>query len=489
MRRDGTLIGPVVVTALLGFCHGTIPATAKAQEREAVAKQDAALVVDGLVREVFRSPRQGQVDYLVQIEVRRSAIGQPPRSAARLTFPAPGESIYVHVFQTTSGSGRGGYRSIPSERTDVRAYLTPRAQGGWEGTFPEWFDVTANQPASAGPTDTLPPSVDNPPTPAPTGSGSKVVVSSLGVMVETLDVGGRTALRVSSVERGGPAQKAGIEVGDIIAGANKEPIATAQQLDELARRGGALSLIVVDVNTGKGVQVPVTTGRTTEGGPPIAVNPRTDDRNVNGDTAPGTGSAPRSLGITAEPVTIGQRTALKIVRVEPGSPAHKAGLERDDILVGANGAPLTGPEQLATALRKSGPTLTLLVRDSRTGKDVPVEVNIGGPASDSSPLPIPLPRSNDPAPGGGLGGTFGAVTELSFYDVEAAVKVTEVDPGSPAAAAGIQPGLIILQANGVPILHPNELVEAVRKSGPTLKLSVVDPRNGRKRMIDVNLRR
>ena len=79
------------------------------------------------------------------------------------------------------------------------------------------------------------------------------------------------------------------------------------------------------------------------------------------------------------------------------------------------------------------------------------------------------------------------MTELAFYDVEAAVKVTEVEPGSPAARAGLQPGLLILTANGKPMLHPNDLIDAARNTSGPLKLSVVDPRTGRKSMVEVNL--
>jgi S1-C subfamily serine protease len=190
----------------------------------------------------------------------------------------------------------------------------------------------------------------------------------------------------------------------------------------------------------------------------------------------------RSLGISAEPVRLGQRTALKVTRVEEGSPAQKAGIEPDDILVAANGAPLTGPEQLGNALRKSGPALSLTVRDSRTGKDVPVEVAIGGPAAQTPP-------SADVPTIGTSAGSLGAVTELAFYDVEAAVKVTEVEPGSPAARAGLQPGHLILEADGKPILHPNELNDAVRSSTGAVRLQVIDPRTGAKGTLQVSLRR
>jgi serine protease Do len=181
-------------------------------------------------------------------------------------------------------------------------------------------------------------------------------------------------------------------------------------------------------------------------------------------------------------VTVGSRTAMRVVEVDPESPAGKAGLEKGDVIVAANGAPVTGVEQLAAALRKSGPQLELVVRDTRTGRDVPVTVQLGGPEAPAAPVPLPTPapgRRND----------LGVVTELAFFDAEAAVKVTEVAANSPAAAAGIEVGDIIVEANGKPVLHPNELTEAVRASGANLTLIVVDPRQRKRTPVQVNLGR
>jgi S1-C subfamily serine protease len=418
---------------------------------------------------VFRSPRQGRTDYLVQIEVQRSE----GRRAARLPFPGPGDSVYVHVAQRQEPAARlagTGDAAIPAERAQVRAYLVPRQQGGWEGTFPDWFEPTSDRPADASPADPAPGAAEPP--------RERAALASLGLTAEPMKIKDRFALRVTSVERGGPAQKAGLEAGDVIIGANGTPLTSAEQLEDLARRAEAIPLVVLDVHTGRAAQVELRPGPRAGGLPPAPGTRPPDDPVVAEKPAP---AASRSLGLSAEPVALGPRTALKVVRVEPGGPAAKAGIEVGDVLVAANGAALTGPEQLATALRKSGPTLTLTVRDSRSGRDVPVDVALGGPKP-ASPLP------NEPAPPAGSGqGKLGVVTELTFYDVEAAVKVTEVEPGSAGARAGLTPGLVILAANGKLVLHPNDLNDAARNSGGTLKLSVVDPRTGRKSTVDVNL--
>ncbi len=428
-----------------------------AQQPVRLAKADAPVVADGTVQQVFRSARQGRTDYLIQISVKRSEAQKALSPAARAHFPAPGETIYVHVGD--------GHKQVPEEGSQVRVYVTDREQGGWDGAFPDWFDATGNRPVEPRREDpaagininNLPPATAK---------------SNLGMTTEVLKVQNRIAIRVTSVERGGPAAKAGLEVGDVIAGIEGEAITAAGQLEALAAKGKPFSLIVVDVNTGKGTQIELDPGSQA-----VAVD--------QSEVAKPTPEQPAkiSLGISAEPVSLGTRSALKVTGVKPESPADKAGVEVGDILVAANGAPLTGPEQLLGALRKSGPVLKLMVRDTRTGRDTEVSVNLTGTAPTK-----PLPAGVD-APVNANPGSLGAVTELAFNDDDFAVKITEVEPNSAASRAGLRPGLLVVAANGKPVLHPNDLNDAVRKSNGTLKLTVVDPTSGKKGNLDVNLGR
>ncbi len=438
---------------------------AGAQQRERVAKGDAALVVDGVVRQVFRSDRKGRTDYLVQVEVQRCEGRKPLKGTTRPSIPAPGDVVYVHVFQLQDAAG-GSYAAPPAERSQVRAYLVPRDQGGWEGTFPDWCDLTAERPVDASPAD-----------PAPSAPERPKERSPLGLTTEAAKVDGRAGLRVTSVERGGPAQQAGLEVGDVIVGTKGGALTGMDQLDALARSGGSFPLIVLDVNTGRAAQIEVKM-------PAPAADAPKPPTEVSRDPTPAPTTS-RSLGLSADPVSLGQRTALKVTQVEPAGAAAKAGVEVGDILVAANGAAITSPEQLAAALRKSGPTLTLTVRDVRTGRDTPVTVKLGGSEPDA-PAPAPTPPAA-PGGGGGGGGRLGAVTELSFYDTEIAVKVTEVEAGSPAEKAGLRIGTLILDADGKLMLHPNDLIDAARASSGTLKLTIVDPRTNKKSRVDVDL--
>jgi S1-C subfamily serine protease len=302
----------------------------------------------------------------------------------------------------------------------------------------------------------------------------EVLESVLKMTFERSRLKNQLVLRVTSVERRGPAQQAGLEVGDTIVGVEGALLANIEQIEAVARRGVPFSLIVADVRSGQAAQVLVTPTPLTE--------------KPSSDSAPGPAAPPAappsrmSLGISAESVSLGLRTALKVTRVTADSPAQKAGLEPGDVIVEADGTPITGPEELISVVRKSGPTLELTVRDSRTGRDTPVTVALGG-----AELPKSLP-ANPSVDATGVGvKQLGIVSEMAFHNDEFAVKVTEVEPSSPAARAGLKAGMLILAVNGKTVLHPVELTEALRQAGRSLRLKVVDPASGREEEIQVAL--
>jgi S1-C subfamily serine protease len=403
---------------------------------------EAAVVVEGRVRAVY----QGD-DRLVELEARRAELGGLPLGNARLDVPSPGDLVYIH----TTGAP-------PAAGGEARAFLVPRKEGGWLGRFEPIGKQPQPQPR------TMPA-----PAPVPASGG----LAALGLTAEDMEVKGSYALKVTAVDRSKPAGRAGLEVGDIVVGLEGKPLTGPRDLDARVAKGGETSLMVVDINTGKVAQVPVDLGKPTASAPAPAPTPAPE-------------AAPRrSLGITAEPVKIEGKGALKVVKVDPAGAGAKAGLEPGDVLVAADGKPLAGPEQLAAALRKGGPVVELLVRDTRTGKDVPVPVRFGS----ATPSPAPMARPK-PAPAGpGTESGIGAATELVFLDTEVAVKVTAVTPGGPAARAGLEPGDVIVEAAGKPVLHPDELAEAAKQATGTLQLTVLPQGSGRRTAVKVDLGR
>jgi hypothetical protein len=82
-----------VVGGLFSVC---LISPAFAQTTQRASKDDAALIVDGVVQKVFSGSGQSRTESLVQIEVQQSTARRAAPSRVRV--PAPGEIVYVHVF-------------------------------------------------------------------------------------------------------------------------------------------------------------------------------------------------------------------------------------------------------------------------------------------------------------------------------------------------------------------------------------------------------
>jgi len=76
--------------------------------------------------------------------------------------------------------------------------------------------------------------------------------------------------------------------------------------------------------------------------------------------------------------------------------------------------------------------------------------------------------------------------ELGLTTDQGAV-VLEVVPGSPAAAAGLEPGEVIVALDGTPIDSPSALVRAVQSRSPGQKVSVTVIADGRTKTLPVTL--
>jgi len=473
--------------------------SAASAQRAPQTKEGASIVVDGRVREVFRSPRQTQVDYVVQVEVSRSEYGRSPADPKRVQAPAPGDQIYIHVFQPSPDGQRrigvGGHSAIPAEQSEIRTYLYPRAQGGWEGAFPDWFDqagvaaqnrVPNNEPEP--PAESAPgqsPPAQSPPSNSTTAAAGSIL-QRLGIRAEKVQVSGRLVLKVIDVAPESPAGKAGIEQGDALVGANGGFITDLDHLATTIFKGGPVAtLAVLDHRSGKQAAVKVD------------VSGLIAEEATQHKPEPAPAPVPtRVLGVKTEQVRVGLRTmAVRVTEVQEGSPAAKAGLEKGDVILDADGTPASDSAQLDAAVQKSGPVLTLKVFDPRSRREVPVPVHFEAagavtqgtnPAPGGTPLPVPAPA---PVPGSGATSAraIGLVVEAGTADLLPVVKVVQVVSGSPAEKAGIEPGDAIVGLNDKVIFAPDLLDEALKTAGHSFTLNVLDVKTGKKTLVKINV--
>jgi Do/DeqQ family serine protease len=148
----------------------------------------------------------------------------------------------------------------------------------------------------------------------------------------------------------------------------------------------------------------------------------------------------KALGLKIE------RGAL-VSRVLPGSPAARAGLKAEDVIVEANGKPIKDMLELRNlvGLLRVGDKVDLKVLRNGATREVTVTVGkIAGEKTSGKALNSKL-----------QGATFGPAQNGDTQGVQ----VLTVEPGSPAAEAGLRPGDIILSVNHHSINSVDDLLK------------------------------
>ena len=150
--------------------------------------------------------------------------------------------------------------------------------------------------------------------------------------------------RVTHVEPGSPAAKAGIAKNDMIVAVDSRPVETKNDLDTILSSVTPGKLITVSVRAGNGARkLPL---RVSE--PPAGLWAR---------------MLRDEVGIAVAPA----RGALRITRVDRGSPADRAGLAPGDYLVGLNGNDVRTEKEAEAILNRDFNRTTLLMVVQRGG--------------------------------------------------------------------------------------------------------------------------
>ncbi|HTB12255.1 MAG TPA: DegQ family serine endoprotease [Bryobacteraceae bacterium] len=148
--------------------------------------------------------------------------------------------------------------------------------------------------------------------------------------------------------------------------------------------------------------------------------------------------------------------------VTPDSPAAHSSLKQGDIIVAVNGQPITDAGQLRTKIGMMDPNQTVTLKVLRNGTTQDVAVTLGEYPSKEEHASVNKSDSNSSLSGVNVESlTPETAQELKLPATTKGVVVSEVDPSSHAADAGLKPGDVIQQVNRKPVTNMRDYTEAV----------------------------
>jgi serine protease Do len=189
------------------------------------------------------------------------------------------------------------------------------------------------------------------------------------------------------------------------------------------------------------------------------------------------------LGVTIQPITSDLAASLGLTEVrgvivsgmESGGPADRAGIKQGDVITAIDGKPVEDSNSLRNQIASTQPGTEITLTVRRDGSEQPIRVKLEELSVEASQA------GSNRGEGSGSNGLYGVsvsplnpetARRLGLPDDTRGMVVTGVEPISPAADAGLQPGDVITQVNRQPVSSVAELRSALAqtKERPALLL-------------------
>jgi len=156
-----------------------------------------------------------------------------------------------------------------------------------------------------------------------------------------------------------------------------------------------------------------------------------------------------------------EKKGALVAEVVSGSPAEKAGIEQGDVIVEFDGKEVTESKDLPRMVASTPVGKAVTIKLSRSGKVLDRQVKVGEMEEKTEVVKTHSTKKS-------LGITVQNVTPEIAKGLglkkETGVVVTRVEPGSPAADAGIQTGDVIHEVNRKPVKNVEDFIQKVEKA-------------------------
>jgi serine protease Do len=176
------------------------------------------------------------------------------------------------------------------------------------------------------------------------------------------------------------------------------------------------------------------------------------------------------LGIMIQDVTpelaksfdLKETKGVLIADVEKDSPAQKAGLKRGDVVVAIDGKEVKDAHTLSRLVAGTAPDTEVAMDIVRDGKEKALKVKIGTMAQAGEEV---KPEQEKTAWGLSVEDLTPQLAESLGLDTgERGVVVSDIEPGSPAAEAGLRQGDLIKEVNRRPIQNLDDYTRTTEKA-------------------------
>ncbi|MGC1403895.1 MAG: PDZ domain-containing protein, partial [Thermodesulfobacteriota bacterium] len=150
-----------------------------------------------------------------------------------------------------------------------------------------------------------------------------------------------------------------------------------------------------------------------------------------------------------------------VAQVGPNSPAEKAGIAPGDIILEFDGKTVSDSKDLPRIVAETAVGKTVTVKVSREGKVIDRSLTVGELTDKAEKAMTP---SSHKSLGLSVQDLTPEIAQGLGLKKSAGVVVTQVEPESPAAEAGLQSGDVIREVNRKPVKNSDDFVRKLEKA-------------------------